>query len=110
MDNLMGSNESRKREILEKSRKAKKDEGMENADYQGSKIGVTIYAVVAFFLVVFSISDNVSVVYAIASLSFTWVIGGTLSYYRFTKRKIFLVCVVASAIAMVAFAFMTIIQ
>ena len=110
MNNTMGNNENKKEEILEKSRNSKKDEGMEHADYRGSRIGVIVYAIVAFFLVIFSIPDNINVVNAIASLSFAWVVGGTFSYYRFTKRKSYLICVVASAIGTIAFALMAILR
>jgi len=110
MNNLGENSEKRKAEILAESKKTKKDEGMENADYRGSKIGVIVYAVVALFLVFFSIPDKMNVVNAIASLSFAWVVGGTLSYYRFTKKKSLLACAIASAIATVAFAFMAILQ
>jgi hypothetical protein len=44
-----------------------------------------------------------NVVNAIASLSFAWVVGGTFSYYRFTKKKFYLVCIIASSIATIAF-------
>ncbi|MCL2050257.1 MAG: DUF6442 family protein [Lachnospiraceae bacterium] len=110
MNNPMESNEAKKAAILERSRNAKKDEGMENADYRGSKIGVIIYAVVAFILIIFCIPAKMDIVNAIASLSFAWVVGGTFSYYRFTKRKIHLVCVIASGIAVIAFALMAILQ
>ena len=110
MNNPVENNENKKAEILAKSRKAKKDEGMENADYRGSKIGVIVYAVVAFFLAIFSIPDKIYIVNVIASLSFAWVVGGTFSYYRFTKKKSYLVCVIASAAATVAFALMAILQ
>jgi len=53
MSNPVENSENRKAEILAKSKKAKKDEGMEHADYRGSKIGVFVYAVVACFLVIF---------------------------------------------------------
>ena len=110
MNNPMENNENKKAEILEKSRNSKKDEGMEHADYRGSRIGVIVYAIVAFFLVIFSIPDNIKVVNAIASLSFAWVVGGTFSYYRFTKKKSYLVCVVVSVIATIAFALMVILR
>jgi len=110
MYNPLGADEDKKAEILEKSRKANKDEGMEYADYRGSRIGVIVYAVVAFFLVVFSLPDKMNVVYTIASLSFAWVVGGTFSYYRFTKRKTYLICVIASVIAAISFALMAILQ
>ena len=110
MNNLEENSENKKTEILAKIKKEKKDEGMENADYRGSKIGVIAYAVVAFFLVIFSIPDKMDIVNVIASLSFAWVVGGTFSYYRFTKKKSYLVCVIASAIAMVSFALMAILQ
>ena len=108
MDEHINNNEDRKAEILARIRQAKKDEGMENADYRGTKIGVIVFAVVALFLAIGSVPDRMYIVHAIASLSFAWVVGGTISYYRFTKRKSFLVCVVASAIASVAFAIMAV--
>ena len=110
MNNLMENSESRKAEILAKSKKAKKDEGMEHADYRGSKIGVIVYAVVAFGLMIFSRADRMIVVNTIAALSFAWVVGGAFSYYRFTRKRRYLVCAIASAIASVAYALMAILQ
>ena len=106
----MEDNENKKAEILAKSKKNGKDEGMENADYRGSKIGVIIYAVIAFFLMIFSIPDRMDIVNTIAALSFAWVVGGTFSHYRFTRDKFYLAYFIASAVAAVAFALMVIIQ
>ena len=110
LNNLVENNGNRKAEILAENKKDQKDEGMENADYRGSKIGVIVYAVVAFFLVIFSIPAKMNLVNAIASLSFAWVVGGAFSYYRFTKKKSYLVCVIASSIVTVTFALMAILQ
>ena len=101
MSDPVRTDEDKKEEILERIRKSKKDEGMDYADYRGTRIGIIVYAAVAFVLVVFSVPDQMNIVYAIISLSFGWVVGGTFSYYRFTKKKIFLICAIASALVTV---------
>ena len=110
MSNLTDVDDSKKSEILIKSRATKQDEGMEYADLRGTKTGVIIYAIVAAVLICFSIANHIIVVNAIASLSFAWVVGGTLSYYRFTKKKVYLLCVVASIAATIAFALMVVFE
>lgn len=102
----MNNSDNRKAKILEKSRMSKKDEGFEYAENRGTKIGVAIYAIVAFILLVFSIPKHMEVANTIASLSFSWVVGGTFSHYRFTKKKSLLICTIASAIATIAHALM----
>ena len=90
---------NRKEELLAKSRMAKQDEGVEYAEGRGNKIGVMIYAAVAAVLLVFSIPDRTDISGTVAALSFAWVVGGTFSHYRFTKKKSYLVCVIAAAAA-----------
>jgi hypothetical protein len=106
MDDPWKTNENKKAEILEQNRRSKNDEGMEYADYRGSRIGIILYGIVALFLIVF----DRTIASAIASLSFAWVVGGTFSYYRFTKEKVYLVCTIFSAIVVVAFALLFILQ
>lgn len=110
MSDLPNNSESKKTEILEKSRKSKLDEGMEYADLRGTKTGIVIYAIVAAVIIGFSIPDHIIVVNAIASLSFAWVVGGTLSYYRFTKKKAYLLCIIASIAATIAFTLMVVLE
>jgi hypothetical protein len=98
--------DSRKAEILAKSRVAKRDEGFDHAEKQGNNIGVIIYAVVAAILLIFSIPNHPNIANTVAALSFTWVLGGTISYYHFTKQRAYLICAIASAIATVTFALM----
>ena len=89
MNNLVEDSEKRKAEILAESKKAKKDEGMENADYRGSRIGVIAYAIVAFFLLIFSIPDKMNIVNAIARFR----LPGSLAEHSHTivslKRNLF---------------------
>lgn len=103
-----GGDENRKAEILAKSRKSQRDEGFEYAETQGTKIGVVVYAIVACILLIFSIPGRMDIVHTVAALSFAWVVGGTYSHYRFTKKKTFLICAIGSALATVANAIMVI--
>jgi hypothetical protein len=106
----MNNNEKRKEEILAKSRMSKRDEGMENADIKGTKIGVIAYAIISFILIIISIPNQMNVVYTIAALSFTFCFGGTVSHYRFTKNKLYLLGAVWSVIAAITFALMVILS
>ena len=109
MSNPMESNRNRKEEILEKSRRAHKDEGVEYAEKKGVKLGVIAFAVTAFGLLIFSIPNHLNVVYAIASLSFSFCFGGAFENFRFTEKKIYLLSAIGSVIATIAFALMVII-
>lgn len=108
MNNSVNNDNKRKSEILEKSRKLKKDEGRDFAEYRGTQIGVWVYAVVAIILMIFCIPNQMNIVNAIAALSFAWVVGGTFSHYRFTKKISYLLLTIASAIITVIFALMVI--
>lgn len=110
MSNPTNNSDNKKAEILEKSRKSKQDEGLEYAEKRGNKIGVIVYAVVAAILLIFSIPDRMDIVNAIASLSFAWVVGGTFSHYRFTKKKSYLIYAIGSAIATIAYALMVVLS
>jgi uncharacterized membrane protein len=106
----MSDYDSKKAEILAKSRKAKRDEGFDYAETRGNKIGVFVYAVVAAVLMIFSFPDHADIFNAIAALSFAWVVGGTISYYRFTKKKVYLLYAIASAIVTTAFTLLVILE
>ena len=104
----MEDNKNKKEEILERSRKSGKDEGLDFAEMRGNKIGVVIFAVIAFILAVFSGPDQIKVVYTIAALSFSVVLGSTFSMYRFSKKKIYLFGIAVSAYATVVFTLMVV--
>ncbi|MCL2718938.1 MAG: DUF6442 family protein [Lachnospiraceae bacterium] len=106
----MNNNEKQKEEILAKIRMSKRDEGMENADIKGTKIGIIAYAVISFILILFSLPDQMNIVYTIAALSFTFCFGGTVAHYRFTKNKLYLLGAVWSVIATIMFALMVILS
>ena len=108
MDRPTGSDDSNKADILTKSRKLKQDEGLEYAEKRGNKIGVITYAIIAAVLMIFSVPNQMNVVYTIAAISFAFVFGGTFSYYRFTKEKLYLISAVASAFSLLAFTLMVI--
>ena len=109
MNNSINNKDSKKEELLEKSRSSKHDEGLEYAEKRGNKIGVIIYAIVAFILIIFSIPHQMDVVNSIASLSFAWVAGAMFSYYRFTKKKFYLIYLFCASIATVTYALIVII-
>ncbi len=93
-----------KEEILEKSRNEKADEGMENAENQGRKIGFIAFGIIFSALVLFNLfMSKTDTLYAILALF--WVFSAAEAYvkYRFTKKKVYLVTVIAGSIASLAF-------
>ena len=92
-------NKIKKEEILERNRKSKKDEGLDFAEIRGSKAGFIIFGVAAFILMLFSVPDQMNVVYTIAALSFSVLLGVTFSMYRFSKEKLYLIGAAVSAYA-----------
>lgn len=93
-----------KEEILERSRNEKADEGMENAENQGRKIGFWAFGIIFAALAMFNLfMSKTDTLYAILALF--WVFGAAEAYvkYRFTKKKVYLVTVIAGGIASLAF-------
>jgi len=88
-----------KSEILERSRKLKKDEGQEFAESKGFKLGEQIglvagliVAVIAFFMV-----QEVAF-WAVCSIGFAIGFGESLPIYRFTKKIDYLAWTITFAV------------
>lgn len=93
-----------KDEILEKSRAAKKDEGVEYAHSKGNSLGEKILAVVSLPMAIFSIViGEYAIIWAIGAMTFAHVLGQSLSIFRFTKRKYHLAWIVLSIVMLIVF-------
>jgi len=98
MNNLTGSN-NLKEEILSKSRKSKKDEGLEHAHLMGNKLGEKTLSVVGIPFIIFAFfTKELAIFLALGAVIFAFVFGQSLTVYRFTKRKYHLAWVILSAI------------
>lgn len=105
MNNFEENNMS-KNEILERSRKLKKDEGQEFAESKGFKLGeqmglatALIVALIAFFTV------QETVFWAVCAIGFAIGLGESLPIYRFTKKIDYLMWTIAFTVfAIIAFA------
>jgi hypothetical protein len=93
-----------KEEVLERSRNEKADEGMENAENQGRKIGFWAFGIIFTVLLLFNLfMEKTDTFYAILALF--WVFSASEAYakYRFTKKRVYLVTTIASGIASLAY-------
>lgn len=91
-----------KKEILEKSRKEKRDEGMRNAEYRGYFIGITCFGIV--FLIIYlllfikghgnSLASN-----AVTAMFWAYFAGSAYPKYKFTGGKSYLIVVVCGGTA-----------
>lgn len=111
MDNSIKESGSRKEEILEKSRWAKQDEGIEHAEKKGlviSKLIVMFIGLPLMFLslIVGQTLTSTAIFILIVSHGF----GETLAVYRFTKQKAYLVATIFESIALFLFIFLFIME
>ena len=88
-------------EILEKSRNEKIDEGMISAENRGRRIGVGAFCLVFIFITLFNLFHGQSN-YGPQAMFWAFVAAEAFPKYRFTGSKVFLVTVIAGAIASVA--------
>lgn len=85
-------------EILAKSRKENRDEGLKNAENRGRKIGFTAFSCVFFFIVFFNLfcgKDN----YVPIAMFWAFVSAEAYPKYKFTKDKSFLITTICGAMA-----------
>ena len=95
--------DSRKDEILAKSRSAKKDEGMEHAVLRGNKLGeITMAIVVVPILAIAVLFGNLAVFSATGAAIAAFTFAQCFSEYRFTKRKYHLIWTAFMVFATVA--------
>jgi len=97
--------ENKKEELLERSRKSSNDEGMENAERQGSKLGEFIAVeIIGLPLLIFCFfTGQINTALALLSIASAFSFGQTLKSYRFTKEWPYLVCTIFEAIFAVVF-------
>ena len=101
--NNFEENNIRNNEILEKSRRLKKDEGMEHAQLKGHVLGnYTMAAVVIPILVFALLRDEIVVFNAVAAAVCAFVFGLCLTEYRFTRRKYHLAWTVFMAVSTIS--------
>ena len=91
-------------EVLERSRKEKKDEGMVSAQNTGRKIGYLASTMMYFFLIFFNMYIKESVT-TIALHALFWVFFSSEAYakYRFTKKRRYLVLSIVWGISSLIF-------
>lgn len=89
-----------KEDILAKSRKEKKDEGMEYIENHGRRVGFMVFLFVVAFLLVFSFFYGESDTFH-AVLALLWIFIATEGYakYHYLKSKGYLVTAITSGLA-----------
>jgi len=88
-----------KNEILERSRKLKKDEGQEFAEAKGFKLGEQMGLVAGLITVVIAFFTLQEVAFwAVCTVGFSIGFGESLPIYRFTKKKSYLAWTVVFAV------------
>lgn len=87
-----------KKEILARSRNQKSDEGMDRAENQGRKLGVSAFCCI-FILIILVNLFNGQESYAEFAMFWAFVAAEAFPKYRFTHNKAFLVSTVAGTIA-----------
>ena len=88
-------------EILAKSRAEKMDEGMQQAENRGRRIGVSAFCCVYVFIVIFNFVQG-DPSYGFHAMFWAFVAAEAYPKYRFTGNKGFLVSTVAGALASAA--------
>ena len=87
-----------KNEILEKSRKENKDEGMVEAENKGMRIGFMFFCALFVFIAIFNLFfGETSTFNAVSSLFWAFFAALTYGRYRFTKSKQLLITTIAGA-------------
>ncbi len=90
-----------KDEILARSRKENKDEGITCAENRGRKIGISAFCFVFGFIVLFNFFNGQSS-YAPMAMFFAFIAAESYPMYSFTKNKGYLIPVVSGAAASIA--------
>jgi len=99
MDDTMHNNNTRKEEILAKSRQSKKDEGMEYAEVKGFKLGERTGSVAAVILIALAFFiGQAETIFAIGTIIFAAVFGQSLTVYQFKKTKYYLAWVILGVV------------
>lgn len=91
-----------KEEILAKSRKEKKDEGMSAAENRGRYVGIEIFSIVFIFILVFNLINGQSS-YAPMAMFFAFLAAEAIPKYKFTKKKTYLIIAIMGGVATFAY-------
>ena len=104
MSDFIENNGNRKEEILERSRNSIKDEGMENAGLQGLNYGVIITTLVigAPLFILSIVTNQMTALSAICAINGSFLSVRKYIFYRFTKKKLFLIWTIVLGITGVA--------
>ena len=95
--------DNRKEEILARSRKSNKDEGVEYAALKGNKLGETTMAIVVIPILAFAILiREFTAFFAVGAAIAAFTFAQCLAEYRFTKRKYHLAWTIFMVMATIA--------
>lgn len=95
-----------KNSILAKSRRSRKDEGLEYAEEKGRKVGFVIFCFIFCFIVIFNLlysKGGNEVFYAASSMFWVFIATDSFQKFKFTNKKINLVSTIFSSIATIGF-------
>ncbi|MEG3074413.1 MAG: DUF6442 family protein [Ruthenibacterium sp.] len=88
-----------KKEILEKSRAESNDEGMENAELKGLKIGYICFIILFMLMIVFNLFYGAPETgHALQALFWAFFASLTYGRYRFKKQNIMLFTVIVAGL------------
>lgn len=90
-----------KEQILARSRAEKTDEGMQQAENRGRRIGISTFCIVFIFIVLFNLFNGQHS-YAPYAMFWAFVAAEAYPKYRFTKNKAYLISTIAGFIASIA--------
>ncbi len=90
-----------KEEVLERSRAEETDEGMQQAENRGRRIGEMAFSVVFVFIVVFNLFTGQNN-YVPMAMFWAFIAAESYPKYQFTKNKAFLISTIAGSIASAA--------
>lgn len=96
----------KREDILNQSRTSGQDEGMEQAENQGRKIGYTVFccvfAVIVLFNFIFGRQQD-TLFYAVSAMFWAFLAAEAFPKYKFTGKRTFLVTTIAGGLASFAF-------
>jgi len=100
MSSSENNSDSRKEEILARSRQSKKDEGVEYAALKGNKLGEITMAIVAIPIIIFALlRGEFAALLAVGASVSAFTFAQCLAEYRFTGRQYHLAWTIFTALA-----------
>lgn len=93
-----------KKDILEMSQNSKKDEGMEFAENQGRKIGISFFCAMFAVIILFDsfFGKGSRTFHAASAMFWTFMAAEAFPKYRFSHNKSYLIIIIAGGIAAMA--------